>query len=138
MRYMGLDFGDKTLGISISDRTGTIASSYDTLRYNDDYRLLFEQLKEIINKNNIGNIVLGLPKNMDNSLGERAIKTLEFKEQLEKYLNIEIILEDERLTTREAHKVLIEADLSRKKRKNVVDKLAATFILQNYLNKIKK
>ncbi len=135
MRYLGLDFGEKTIGMSISDKTGTIASSYNTLNYNEDYISLFEEIKKIIEDKNIGKIVLGLPKNMDNSLGKRAILTLEFKEKLEEYLNCGILLEDERLTTKEAHKTLIEADMSRKKRKKIVDKLAATFILQNYLNK---
>lgn len=138
MRCIGLDFGEKTIGISISDKTATIASSYDTLRYNEDYKTLFDKLKSIVEEFSVGDIVLGLPKNMNNTLGERANITLQFKEDLEKYLNRKIILEDERLTTREANKTLLEANLSRKKRKNVVDKIAATFILQNYLNKKSK
>lgn len=137
MRHLGIDFGNKTIGLSISDKTGTIASSYNTLRYNDDYKLMFEELKNIIESNNIEKIILGLPKNMNNTLGDRALLTLEFKKDLEEYLNTEIILEDERLTTKEAHKVLIEADMSRKRRKNVVDKIAASLILQNYLNRTK-
>lgn len=138
MRYIGLDFGTKTIGISMSDRTGIIASSLIVLRYIDDYKPLLKDIEKIVKDNNVEGIVLGLPKNMNNTLGERAIATLEFKDELEKYLNCEIILEDERLTTKEANKTLIEANLSRKKRKGVVDKLAASFILQNYLNRASK
>jgi putative Holliday junction resolvase len=135
---MGLDFGSKTLGIAISDSTETIASSYNVLKYNDNYTSLFENIKKIIEELKIGNIVLGLPKNMNNTMGERANKTLEFKENLEEYLGIKIILEDERVTTKEANRVLIEADMSRKKRKGVVDAVAASFILQSYLDRKKK
>jgi putative Holliday junction resolvase len=138
MRCLGLDFGTKTIGIAISDLTETIASSYTVLRYNEDYKTLFEEIKKIIEKLNIGTIVLGLPKNMNNTLGDRVNSTLEFKKDLENYLNMDIILEDERVTTKEANRVLIEADMSRKKRKGVVDSVAASFILQNYLDRKKK
>ena len=136
MRYLGLDLGTRTLGLSISDRTGTIASVYDTLRFNDgDYDSLLAQIKEIIDEFNISKIVLGLPKNMNNSLGFRAEETIEFKEKLEKYLNMEVILQDERLSTIEANNYMLAADISRKKRKEKKDSLAANIILQTYLDR---
>lgn len=138
MRYLGLDLGTRTLGISLSDRTGLIASVYDTLRFNEqEYDSLLEPLKEIVTKEEVSKIVLGLPKNMNNSLGFRAEETIEFKKKLEEYLNIEVILEDERLTTIEANNYMLQADLSRKKRKMKKDGLAANIILQSYLDKMK-
>jgi len=136
MRYLGLDLGTRTLGLSISDRTGTIASVYDTLRFNDgDYDSLLVPLKEIVEKEEVSKIVLGLPKNMNNSLGFRAEETIEFKEKLEKYLNMEVILQDERLSTIEANNYMLAADISRKKRKAKKDSLAANIILQTYLDR---
>ena len=136
MRYLGLDLGTRTLGLSISDRTGTIASVYDTLRFNEqEYDTLLEPLKEIVTKEEVSKIVLGLPKNMNNSLGFRAEETIEFKEKLEKYLNMEVILQDERLSTIEANNYMLQADISRKKRKQKKDSLAANIILQTYLDR---
>ena len=138
MRYLGLDLGTKTLGMATSDKNGIIASGYKTIIFTEhNYDELLPQLKEIMNTEKIDKFVLGFPKNMNNTIGERAIKTLEFKERLELYLNIEIILEDERWTTMQANRILINADMSRKKRKHVVDKLAAVFILQGYLDRKK-
>ena len=135
MRYLGFDLGTRTLGISISDDTKTIATTYTTLRFNDgQYEDIFEEIKSIVEKEHIEKIVLGLPKNMNNTLGFRAEETMNFKEKLENYLNIEIVLQDERLTTVSAHNFLLEADMSRKKRKQVVDKLSANIILQTYLD----
>ena len=137
MRYLGLDLGSKTLGLSISDATGLIASNLKTLYFNDEnYDSLLEPLKEIVLEENIEKLVLGLPKNMDNTLGPRAMITLEFKEKIEKYLDIEVIMEDERLTSVISNNVLIQADVSRKKRKKKVDGMAAVLILQSYLDKI--
>jgi putative Holliday junction resolvase len=136
MRCLGLDLGSKTLGISISDRTNTIASVYTTLYFkNEDYHSLILSLKEIIEKEEIDTLVLGLPKNMNNTLGERAIITLEFKDMLEKEFSIPVIMEDERLTSVISNNVLIEADISRKKRKKKVDGMAAVIILQGYLDR---
>ncbi len=138
MRCLGLDLGSKTLGISISDRTNTIASVYTTLYFkNEDYHSLILSLKEIIEKEEIDTLVLGLPKNMNNTLGERAIITLEFKDMLEKEFSIPVIMEDERLTSVISNNVLIEADISRKKRKKKVDGMAAVIILQGYLDRNK-
>lgn len=133
MRYIGLDLGTKTLGIAISDRSATIASGYKTIVYKDEDALLLE-LNEIIISNNVDKIILGFPKNMNNTIGESAKRTLLFKDKLELYFGKEVILQDERLTTVQATNLLIEADLSRKKRKKVIDKLAATVILQSYLD----
>lgn len=134
MRYLGLDLGTKTLGVSISDRTGVIASFYDNIRY-DDEDILLNRIKEIIDKEKIDIIVLGLPKNMDGSLGFRVEETLSFKDKLEKITDKEIILQDERLTTKVATDVLIQADMSRKKRKQVIDGVSAVIILQSYLDR---
>lgn len=135
MRALGLDFGTKTIGISISDNTKMIASSFKVLRYESDYLPLIKEIESIIEEQKVDEVVLGYPINMDSTIGKRAEETLIFKDKLEEYLNMNIILEDERLTTKEATKILIEADLSRKKRKKVVDKLAASFILQSYLDR---
>ncbi len=134
MKYLGLDLGTKSLGISISDKTGLIASFYQNIKYNDE-KELFSSLKEILEKENIDKIVLGYPKNMDNSEGFRAEETLEFKEKLEDIFSGEVILEDERLTTKVATDVLINADMSRKKRKKVIDGVSAVVILQSYLDR---
>ena len=136
MRYLGLDLGSKTLGIAISDKTNLIASVYTTLYFKDeDYQSLISPLKEIINKEGIDTLVLGLPKNMNNTLGERAMITLEFKKMLEESLGLEVIMEDERLTSVISNNVLIDANVSRKKRKKKVDGMAAVIILQGYLDK---
>lgn len=136
MRYLGLDLGSKTLGIAISDATNSIASVYTTLRFeNEDYHSLIMPLKEIIQKESITGIVLGLPKNMNNTLGERALITLDFKEILLKELELEVFMEDERLTSVISNNILIEADVSRKKRKKKVDGMAAVIILQGFLDR---
>lgn len=136
MRCLGLDLGSKTLGVAISDRTNLIASVYTTLRFNDeDYNSLIEPLREIILKEEIDTLVLGLPKNMNNTLGERAMITLEFKNMLEKEFGLKVVMEDERLTSVSANNILISADMSRNKRKKKVDGIAAEIILQGYLDK---
>ena len=133
MRYLGLDLGTKTLGISISE-SGIIANSLITLRHEENFDYLIEELKKIIEERKIDVLVLGLPKNMNNTIGERGEMILRFKEKL-KIFNLPIVLEDERLTTRVAESILIDADVSRKKRKKVIDKMAANVILQSYLDK---
>ena len=139
MRCLGLDLGSKTLGIAISDRTNFIASVYKTIFFKEeDYSSLIEPLKEIVKNEDIGTIVLGLPKNMNNSLGPRALITLEFKEMIEKELNIPIVMEDERLTSVISNNILISANISRNKRKKKVDGMAAEIILQSYLDQLGK
>lgn len=136
MRYLGLDLGTRTLGVSMSDTTLTIANSYKTIRFNDSmYDELLPEISQIIDEYNIKKIILGFPKNMNNSIGERGQTTLLFKKKLEEYLNIEVIMQDERLSTVEATNYMIQADMSRKKRKKKVDSLAANIILQTYLDK---
>lgn len=138
MRYLGLDLGTRTLGISISDPTLTIATAYKTIRFlENDYLSLVPILKNIIEENNVSKIILGYPKNMNNTIGDRANTTMEFKKIIEDNLNMEVIMQDERLSTKEAHYYMIEADMSRKKRKEKVDSLAANIILQTYLDKEK-
>ena len=135
MRYLGLDLGTKTLGVAVSDLTGTIATSLTILRHDNNHEYLIEELKKIISEKNVETIVLGLPKNMNNTIGERGEMVLSFKEKLEKSISLPVILEDERLTTRVAENILITADVSRKKRKKVIDKMAANIILQSYLDR---
>lgn len=134
MRYLGLDLGTKTLGLSYSE--GIIASSLKTIRYEEEDALI-KELKEIIEEYKIGVLVLGLPKNMDNTIGPRAEATLEFKKKLES-IGYKVELQDERLSTVSAHNYMLEADMSRKKRKQKVDALAATIILQTYLERRNK
>lgn len=133
MRYIGLDLGTKTLGISLSN--GVIATNYKTLRHNEDYDYLANEVLKIVKEEHVDKIVLGFPKNMNNTIGERANITLEFKKKLENLTNLEVIMEDERLTSCVANKVLISADTSRKKRKERVDGVASVIILQSYLDR---
>lgn len=136
MRYLGLDLGTRTLGISVSDSTLTIASTLKTIRFEEnDYESLIEPLKDCIEEYQISKVVLGLPKNMNNSIGDRAQTTLEFKTLIENTLGIEVVMQDERLSTVEATNYLLEADMSRKKRKKKVDAVAANIILQTYLDR---
>ena len=136
MRYLGLDLGSKTLGIAISDPSNTIASVLKTLRFSDeDYQSLIEPLKEIVNENKIQQIVLGYPFNMNGTVGMRAEICLNFKKMLEEQLDVSVVMEDERLTSVISNQILIQADLSRKKRKKKVDGLAAQIILQSYLDR---
>lgn len=138
MRYLGIDLGSKTVGLAISDPTLTIASPLKTIFFdNEDYRSTINELKQIVEEYDIKKIILGLPKNMNNTLGERALITKEYQKILEEEINIPIILFDERLTSVISNQILIEADMSRKKRKKKVDKIAAQIILQDYLNKEK-
>lgn len=134
MKYLGLDLGTKTLGVATSDRLGLIASFYKNIHYSDIDSLL-KEVNDIVVLEKIDKIVLGFPKNMDNSCGERANETVLFQKKLEEITNLEVVLEDERLTTKVAESVLIDADLSRKKRKKVIDGVSAVVILQSYLDR---
>lgn len=138
-RFLGLDLGSKTLGVSISDTTNVIASLYKTIRFKDnDYDYALEELENIIRENGITTVILGLPKNMNNTIGERALLTLDFKEKLEQKFHINVIMEDERLTSVISNNVLIKSDISRNKRKKKVDGMAAIIILQSYLDRRNK
>ncbi len=136
MRILGLDFGTKTTGVAVSDPMGWTAQGLEIIRRQEDEHLkaTLNRIAQICTEYKVEKIVLGLPKNMNNTLGERGEKTLLFKEKLEARLHLPVETWDERLSTVAAENVLLEADMSRKKRKNVIDKLAATIILQNYLD----
>lgn len=135
MKVLGLDLGSRTIGIAISDSLGIIASGVETYRFSDDnYELALNRVIEIVKEKKVDKIVLGLPKHMNGDVGEKALICMDFKKKLEEALNIEVILVDERWTTKLANSRLLEADLSRKKRKKVIDKMAAVVILQNYLD----
>ncbi len=136
-RIMGLDVGDKTIGVAISDPLGITAQGITTIRrkgINSD----FVELEKLITEYNVEEIVIGLPKNMNNTIGPQGEKVLKFVEKFNKKFNLKVILQDERLTTVSAERLLIDADVSRKKRKDVIDKVAATYILNSYLEKNKK
>ncbi len=134
MRCLGLDLGTKTLGLAMSDKSNMIASPYKVLRWDgEDYSLLFNELDVIIKDNLITDLVLGLPKNMNNTLGFAAGRSLKFKEALESRYNMDVTLIDERLSTVEATNYLLDVDMSRKKRKKVIDGVAASIILDTYL-----
>ncbi|HIU22276.1 MAG TPA: Holliday junction resolvase RuvX [Candidatus Fimihabitans intestinipullorum] len=138
MRYLGLDLGTRTLGLALSDVTGTIASPLKTIRFEEgNYDSLLPQLKDLVTEYQVEKLVLGLPKNMNNSIGERAETTLAFQKKLEEYLGKKVVMQDERLSTVEATNYMLAADISRKKRKKKVDSLAANIILQTYLDKEK-
>lgn len=134
MRYIGLDLGSKTLGVSISDDSHTIASSLVVIRF-EETEELFSELDKIMKKYNIEKIILGNPLNLNGSISKRCEITNEFKKELEKRYEKEVILEDERLTTVEANKILLLNNTKRKKRKKVIDKMAANIILQSYLDR---
>lgn len=138
MRYLGLDLGTKTLGVSISDITHTIASTYGTLRFETEkFDSVIPSLEKIITDYKIEKIILGLPKNMNNTIGESGERCMTFGKKISEIFNIPVIMQDERLTTVEATHYMLEADLSRNKRKKSVDGLAANIILQTYLDKEK-
>lgn len=137
MRYLGLDLGSRTLGMALSDPLGMFASSYQIIRHNEEYERLINDVRDVVLEKKIGAIVLGLPKNMNNTIGPKGELSFQFKKMLEDKLNIPVYLEDERLTTKQAENILIHNDTSRKKRKKVIDSMAATIILQSYLDKNK-
>lgn len=134
MRYLGLDLGTKTLGVAISDKTNTIATFYKVIRYNEDMETLLKELKEIIREKEITEVALGFPKNMNNSCGFASVRSLKFKKIFEENISgVKVHLVDERLTTVEATNYLLEGEVSRKKRKKVVDGVAASIILDTFL-----
>jgi len=132
MRIMGLDFGDKTIGVALSDLLGWTAQGLEVIRRESLERDL-ELLGKIIREYEVEEIVVGLPKNMNGTLGERAQKTMEFGEILKETFQLPVKFWDERLSTVEAERILLQGDVSRAKRKKVIDKMAASVILQSYL-----
>ena len=135
MKYLGLDLGSKTLGVAVSDKTGVIASSYKIIRHNEEYDRLLVEVKNLVQDLEIDAIVLGFPKNMNGSIGPKGELSMSFKSGLEKIVSIPIYLQDERLSTKSATDMLIEGNVSRKKRKKVIDAVVATIILQTYLDR---
>lgn len=135
MRYLGLDLGTTSLGVAISDKTNTLVSPLTLIKFKkEDYNDALNKLMEIINDKNISKVVLGLPKNMDNSLGFAAQRSLNFKKILESE-NVEVILEDERLTTVEAINIMKNNGLKRINEQNKTDVLSAVLILESYLKR---
>ena len=135
MRVIGLDLGSKTFGVAVSDFLGIIANPIGTLRIEEnDLNQALELVKNVVKEQNAEKIVLGLPKNMNGTIGYQAEYCLKFKEMLEQELKLQVIMIDERMTSKMAHNTMLKADMSRNKRKQNVDKLAATIILQTYLD----
>lgn len=136
MRIMGLDFGSKTVGVAVSDPLYITAQGVEIIRREQENKLrkTLARIEELVKEYEVEEIVLGLPKNMNNSIGERAEKTLEFKAMLERRIGLNVVMWDERLTTVAADKTMIEVGVRRENRKKYVDQIAATFILQGYLD----
>lgn len=135
MRIMGLDVGSKTVGVSISDAFGWTAQGLKTIQINEDKgEYGFEEIGTLIKEHDVSKVVVGLPKNMNGTIGPRGEASQFYADELNKRFGIPVVLWDERLTTVAAERVLLEADVSRKKRKKVIDKMAASMILQGYLN----
>ena len=138
MRVMGLDYGSKTVGVAISDPLGITAQGIETIERKEENKLrkTLARIEELVREYEVEKIVLGFPKNMNNTIGERAEKSLELKAMLERRIGIPVIMWDERLTTVEAERTLMESNVRRENRKKYVDKIAAVFILQGYLDSL--
>ena len=138
MRIMGLDYGSKTVGVAMSDPLGITAQAVETIWRKDENKLrkTCARIEELIYEYEVERIVLGLPKHMNNDLGERAQKALAFGEMVKRRTGLEVVMWDERLTTVEAERTLIENNVRRENRKQYIDKIAAVFILQGYLDSI--
>lgn len=138
MRIMGLDYGSVTVGVAISDALLLTAQGIEVIRRKqpDKLRQTLARIEELAKEYEVECIVLGYPKNMNNTIGKRAEKSEEFADMLRRRTGLEVVLWDERLTTVAAHQALIEGDVRRENRAKVVDKVAAVFILQGYLDKL--
>ena len=136
MRIMGLDYGSVTVGVAISDELLLTAQGIEVIRRKEENKLrhTLQRIEELIKEYQVEQIVLGYPKNMNNTIGERALKSEEFAKTLERRTGLEVVLWDERLTTVSAHNAMIEGNVRREDRSKVVDKVAAVFILQGYLD----
>ncbi|MCU9592925.1 Holliday junction resolvase RuvX [Caldibacillus thermolactis] len=135
MRIMGLDVGSKTIGVAVSDAFGWTAQGIKTIKIDEENEQFgLDELKEIIDQYGIEKIVIGLPKNMNGTIGPRGEASIAFSERIKETFTLPVVLWDERLSTMAAERVLLEADVSRKKRKKVIDKMAAVMILQGYLD----
>lgn len=138
MRVMGLDYGSKTVGVAISDPLGITAQGIETICRKEENKLrkTLARIEELCGEYSVEQIVLGFPKHMNNDIGERAKKSLELKEHLTRRTGLPVLLWDERLTTIEAERTLKESNVRREDRKKYVDKIAAVFILQGYLDSV--
>ena len=136
IRIMGLDFGSKTVGVAVSDPLGITAQGIEIVRRTSENKLrkTLARIEELVTEYEVTEIVLGFPKNMNNTIGERAEKSLSFKEMLERRRGLPVVMWDERLTTVAANRTLIEGGVRRENRKDYVDMLAAVYILQGYLD----
>lgn len=136
MRVMGLDVGSRTVGIAVSDPMGWTAQGVEIIRINEDEgEFGFDRLKELVDQYEVNQFVVGLPKNMNNTIGPRAEASMAYGKKIEELYHIIVTYQDERLTTVQAERMLVEqANTSRAKRKKVIDKVAAVMILQNYLD----
>lgn len=135
MRILGLDVGSKTVGVALSDEFGWTAQGLKTLQINEEKQVFgFAEIGQLIEEYQVSQVVVGLPKNMNGSIGPRAEASKQYASEIESRYSVPTVLWDERLTTMAAERVLLEADVSRKKRKKVIDKLAAVMILQGYLD----
>ena len=139
MRIMGLDYGSKTVGVAISDPLGITAQGIETITRKDENKLrkTCARIEALIEEYQVEKIVIGLPKHMNNDIGIRAEKSMEFAEMLKRRTGLEVQMWDERLTTMEAERTLIESNIRREDRKKYIDKSAAVFILQGYLDSVK-
>ena len=138
MRLMGLDYGSKTVGVAVRDPLGLTAQGVETVwrKQENKLRQTMARIEELISEYQVERIVLGYPKNMNNTVGERAVKSLEFKEKLEKRTGLPVVMWDERLTTAEAERTLMETGVRRENRKQFLDQMAAVLILQGYLDRM--
>lgn len=136
MRIMGLDYGSKTIGVAISDPLGLTAQGVEIIRREEENKLRksLRRIEELVKQYEVEELVLGFPKNMNNTIGERAEKSLQLKETLERRLGLPVVMWDERLTTVEANRTLMESGVRRENRGKYVDMIAAVFILQGYLD----
>ncbi|WP_066173518.1 Holliday junction resolvase RuvX [Bacillus marinisedimentorum] len=135
MRIMGLDVGTKTIGVAVSDEMGWTAQGIETVKVSTDQNITgIKRIKELVEKYEVDKIVVGLPKNMNGTIGPRGEACIEYADYLKRKLSLPVEMWDERLTTMQAERVLISADVKRNKRKKVVDKMAAVMILQGYLD----
>ncbi len=135
MRVMGLDVGSKTVGVAISDELGWTAQGIETVRIDEEQGVFrIDRIAELVKEYEVGKVVVGFPKNMNNTVGPRGEASISYAKMIEEDLNLPTVLWDERLSTMAAERLLLEADVSRKKRKKVIDKMAAVMILQGYLD----
>lgn len=135
MRILGLDVGTKTVGVAISDEMGWTAQGLETIKINEERgHFGFDRISELVKQYNVDKIVVGLPKNMNGTIGSRGEACQQFAENLRELLQLDVVMWDERLSTMAAERLLISADVSRKKRKQVIDKMAAVVILQGFLD----